>query len=980
MPTPKEVFDNPLQYLEFFQSADFEGQYFERKEVRIDTNNQTNTLKDKIKQCISAFANSNRAGGLLILGIADDGTIKGTQHVDESTMNSILQVARDLSNHATQLEEVGLPNSDKKKLHLLYTPWTSNAICETLGNFPQAWKRVGAQNLALIKQDQDQLKRDKKIVDFEMLYCCPYNPNELDRGVVEEFKREFLATRDAQYDYSTEELLLNIGAIVPIEDDKYAFTKSGYLFFSEYPRKYLPGAHVRVLRFEVDVEESGERGVTTFDKDFDGALPSIIRKLRTFFRDSALFRTITKRSSHGGFIEEPEYPLLAIDEAIVNAVIHRDYGFSEAIHCIAYRNGLSVENPGGILQQVPKSFSLADTVLTSVLRNPKIVEWMRLLKDERGEPLVRALREGTRRMRQEMESLSLPAPHYDTDRDTIVKLYNRLEERLEPHAYAHTKDTRNNTPSTSSGQGKMGKMSGFIGENDTQKVENGNKTNTGLSDLPNEWEWTTLQEVCSTPQYGWTTKAATEGTLHLLRTTDITAGDVNWETVPFCQKEPPEKEKYLLKTGDIVISRAGSVGYSYLVKNPQNAVFASYLIRFKPSPIINEDYLAFFLKSPDYWKTISKEKAGIALVNVNATKLKRIEVPLPPLAEQRRIVAKLEVLFTQLDAAVDSLKKAQLQLQRYRRSILKAAFEGELTRTWREGYSGELEPMSVSEISTLNSLPEPPDNWVWTTLANCADILDSQRVPINAKERETRISGKSESQLYPYYGATGQVGWIDDYLFDEELVLLGEDGAPFLDLLKDTAYLVKGKSWINNHAHVLRAKTGVTSNQFLSHYLNTFDYHGYLTGTTRLKLNQSTMRKIPVPLPALPEQKQIVSEIEKYLSVADEIEATLDAELKRAERLRQSILKHAFSGKLVLQDPNDEPASVLLETIRDEKKRQQLKKQQNTKSKSKIHDNNDAPLLTPTGTLESNVTDISECHDEYIGDAIQPKLWENNDK
>ena len=227
-----------------------------------------------------------------------------------------------------------------------------------------------------------------------------------------------------------------------------------------------------------------------------------------------------------------------------------------------------------------------------------------------------------------------------------------------------------------------------------------------FNDLPEGWTWTTLKEVCSTPQYGWTTKANQQGTLHLLRTTDITDGNVNWETVPFCTEEPPDKEKYLLKTGDIVISRAGSVGYSYLIKNPQNAVFASYLIRFKPLSLIDENYLAFFLKSPDYWRTISKEKAGIALPNVNATKLKQIQVPLPPLAEQHRIVTKLEVLFTQLDAAVDSLKKVQVQLQRYRRSVLKAAFEGELTRKW-QGHSDSWESMNLNEFITLESGSRP---------------------------------------------------------------------------------------------------------------------------------------------------------------------------------------------------------------------------------------------------------------------------------
>ncbi len=446
MPTPKEVFDNPLQYLDFLQSVDFEGQHFDRKEVRIDTKNQINTLKDKIKQCISAFANSNRAGGLVVLGIADDGTVKGTEHVDEQTLNNLLQSARDLIGHATQVKDLVLPAPNGKRLHLLYTPWTPNAICETFADFPKAWKRFGAQCLPLRRIDDEQLRRDKGIVDFEMSYCCPYNPDELDKEIVEKFKQTFLEARGAQYNYSTEEVLLNIGALIQIENEKRAFTKAGYLFFAAYPRKRLPGAYVRVVRFEVDVEESKYRGATTFDKDFDGPLPNIICALRTFFRDSALFRTIIRRSSNGGFIESPEYPLLAVDEAVLNAVIHRDYGFSEAIHCIAYRNGFVVKSPGGIPQEVPRHFSLADTVLNSVLRNSRIVEWMRFMKDEHGEPLVRALSEGTRKMRQEMESLGLPAPHYETDRDTTVILYNRFEERLEPHAAYTTTARKPDTP------------------------------------------------------------------------------------------------------------------------------------------------------------------------------------------------------------------------------------------------------------------------------------------------------------------------------------------------------------------------------------------------------------------------------------------------------------------------------------------------------------------------------------------------------
>ena len=96
-----------------------------------------------------------------------------------------------------------------------------------------------------------------------------------------------------------------------------------------------------------------------------------------------------------------------------------------------------------------------------------------------------------------------------------------------------------------------------------------------------------------------------------------------------------------------------------------------------------------------------------------------------------------------------------------------------------------------------------PSGWAVDSLGTVVDILDSQRVPINSEERAKRL-GK-----VPYYGATGQVGWIDDHLFDEELVLLGEDGAPFLESTKPKAYLIEGRSWVNNHAHVLRGKNGI---------------------------------------------------------------------------------------------------------------------------------------------------------------------------
>lgn len=182
--------------------------------------------------------------------------------------------------------------------------------------------------------------------------------------------------------------------------------------------------------------------------------------------------------------------------------------------------------------------------------------------------------------------------------------------------------------------------------------------------------------------------------------------------------------------------------------------------------------------------------------------------------------------------------------------------------------------------------------WETKRLDQVVDILDSKRVPVNSKERESRRGS------IPYYGATGQVGWIDDHIFDEEIILLGEDGAPFLDTSKQKAYLVRGKSWVNNHAHVLRAKPGVPA-LYLKYWLDRLDYRPFVNGTTRLKLTQAEMRRIPVPLAPEQERYEIVAELEKQFSRLDEAVATLHRVKANLKRYKASVLKAAVEGRLV---------------------------------------------------------------------------------
>lgn len=188
-----------------------------------------------------------------------------------------------------------------------------------------------------------------------------------------------------------------------------------------------------------------------------------------------------------------------------------------------------------------------------------------------------------------------------------------------------------------------------------------------------------------------------------------------------------------------------------------------------------------------------------------------------------------------------------------------------------------------------------PLGWTVAPLKDVCEILDNLRQPINSSERAERIKNKPPSELYPYYGATGQVGLIDDFITDGEFVLIGEDAAPFFDKSKDVAYEIHGKTWVNNHAHILKS---FFHNRFLKHYLNIFNYDGFVSGTTRLKLTKGSLEKIPVKVAPLNEQNRIVDKLDELFSELEKGKGQLHTSLVQLNVYRQSILKHAFEGKL----------------------------------------------------------------------------------
>jgi type I restriction enzyme, S subunit len=174
-----------------------------------------------------------------------------------------------------------------------------------------------------------------------------------------------------------------------------------------------------------------------------------------------------------------------------------------------------------------------------------------------------------------------------------------------------------------------------------------------------------------------------------------------------------------------------------------------------------------------------------------------------------------------------------------------------------------------------------PVGWTETHLESVVEILDSQRIPVNAKNRALRKGP------YPYYGANGQVDSIDTFIFDGDFALLAEDGGYFDDPSRPVAYRVNGRFWANNHVHILKMLGRIPS-QFLIHTLNHADLMPFVSGTTRLKLNPSAMRKIHVPLPPLNEQKRIVARIGELQARSRRAREALESIPDLLEQLRQS--------------------------------------------------------------------------------------------
>ncbi len=397
--------------------------------------------------------------------------------------------------------------------------------------------------------------------------------------------------------------------------------------------------------------------------------------------------------------------------------------------------------------------------------------------------------------------------------------------------------------------------------------------------LPDGWRWVKLGEMCEVNprKPNGFVRGDDEGTSFV----PMEAVDAGLKKVTRPQIRPYREMKkgYTHFTeGDVLFAKITPCmqnGKHFIAEGLIDGVgFAStefHVLRLGAST--SAQWVHFYLTQPAILQEATYHFTGTAgQQRVPGAFLEELQIPLPPLSEQKRIAA---ILKDQMAATEKARTAAQARLEAIK--ALPAAF-------LRQAFPQPDQPL--------------PDGWRWVKLGEVVEFLDYKRKPVSEAERAKRNEGKGIHGLYPYYGANGQAGWIDSYLFDEPLILLAEDGGAFGSADTPIAYKIEGKTWVNNHAHVLRPIDGIDMEYCLAAIAIRPDLVHFATGSTRPKLNQSMATQIPFPLAPFPEQQHIAATLKDQMAAVEKARMAAEESLTTINALPAALLRRAFNGEI----------------------------------------------------------------------------------
>jgi type I restriction enzyme S subunit len=472
-------------------------------------------------------------------------------------------------------------------------------------------------------------------------------------------------------------------------------------------------------------------------------------------------------------------------------------------------------------------------------------------------------------------------------------------------------------------------------------------------ELPAGWTWARLSDVVSVGSSQVLPKRTPEQRFNYLALEHIEAGTGRIINFNPTLGRDIGSNKFTFKAGDVLYGKLRP----YLRKATVaefDGVSATDLIPLRSLGFVEPPYLQRYLLSPQALEYVYSLMAGIKMPRLRSGDLHAMPIPVAPLPEQRRIVAKLEALFEQSRTARQALDRIPPLLKKFRQSVLAAAFRGDLTRDWREQHS-DVEPASALLERTraarrrkweedrrarskdprkvkfeepkpldMSDLPSLPDGWTYTTVREVSRTIQygytqsGTSEPIGPKFlRITDIqNGRVDWEKVPHCEISE--GEKAKYVLGEGDIVFARSGAT-----TGKSYLIRERPPSIFASYLIRVQPfPQVLPEYLYAFFQTATYWDQITtrGNAQPNANAQVLGSVTFPLAPISEQQQIVSRIEDLLARADNIEAAVEATQHRADTLEQSILARAFLGKLVPQDPNDEPASAFIQRILNERK------------------------------------------------------------
>ena len=412
-------------------------------------------------------------------------------------------------------------------------------------------------------------------------------------------------------------------------------------------------------------------------------------------------------------------------------------------------------------------------------------------------------------------------------------------------------------------------------------------------EIPSSWVWTTVNAIAKSILYGVSESAKTCGKYKLLRITDIQNNNVQWDTVPYTDFDTNKAESYLLNDGDILFARTGAtVGKSYLVQGlKEEAIYASYLIRVQTYDAVLPQYVKFYFESGYYWEQIVQESVGVGQPNVNGTILGNLNIPIPPIHEQDRIVSELSKWMGIIDVIEQGKIDLQTVIKEAKSKILDLAIHGKLVPQ-DPNDEPALELLKrinpKSGITCDNGQYEKvPEEWIMCTIGDLFDVVSAKRV----------LKSDWKNKGIPFYRAREIVQLHKEGIADKDLFITEElfaelkdkFGTPNVgDIMLSAVgsigytYIVNEKdSFYYKDASVLclRNVNKLNSQYFSMLFETTFvkeQMHDNSKGTTVDTITIEKLKKYFVPLPPLAEQHRIVTKIEELFSSLDNIQKALE--------------------------------------------------------------------------------------------------------